>query len=91
MGTPPPLRRQGLLSDDPMCIQIEGRYHPSAAEAFPAAAGVADVNSHITPGPGVGGDQQWQATQPMEPPKGEVFRKVPWQGEMQVWYSWYAL
>jgi cellulose synthase/poly-beta-1,6-N-acetylglucosamine synthase-like glycosyltransferase len=60
---------------------IEGRYHPSAAEAFPAAAGVADVNSHITPGAGVGGDQQWQATQPMEPPKGEVYRKVPWQGK----------
>ena len=67
------------------CIsQVEGPHHPSALEAFPAAAGVADVNHGKAPGAGIGGDQRWQAPQePAVPVKGEAFRKVEWTRESQ--------
>ena len=63
-------------------LQVEGPHHPSALEAFPAAAGVADVNHGKAPGAGIGGDQRWQAPQePAVPVKGEAFRKVEWARE----------
>ena len=62
--------------------QVEGPHHPSALEAFPAAAGVADVDHGRAPGAGIGGDQRWQAPQePAVPVKGEAFRKVEWARE----------
>ena len=68
--------------DVPCILQVEGPHHPSALEAFPAAAGVADVNHGKAPGAGIGGEQRWQAPQePAVPVKGEAFRKVEWARE----------
>ena len=75
--------------NDGSCIlQVEGPHHPSALEAFPAAAGVADVNHGKGPGAGIGGDQRWQAPQePAVPVKGEAFRKVEWSRESRCWLA----